>query len=133
MGEDASDGRITLRRRIGRRPKLVVEWDSARTQPLFDRMETEFRRISAELGGTYVRSPFYTFLGRQITVHPLGGAALSDSPASGVINPHGEVWGYPGLYVADGAAIPRALGPNPALTISALAERTAEGIVRAAG
>ncbi|MCA9826325.1 MAG: GMC family oxidoreductase, partial [Dehalococcoidia bacterium] len=56
--------------------------------------------------------------------------AIADSPDDGVLNPMGEVWGYPNLYVADGSAVPRAIGPNPSLTISALAERTAEHITR---
>jgi cholesterol oxidase len=62
-------------------------------------------------------------------VHPLGGCAIADDPSEGVLTPYGEVWHYPNLFVSDGAAVPRALGPNPALTISALAERTAEYIV----
>ena len=37
--------------------------------------------------------------------------------------PYGEVFGYPGLYIADGAAMPGPVGPNPSLTIAALADR----------
>lgn len=130
MGQDASDGRITLRPRWGRRPKLAIEWDHARTRPLLARMEAELRRIAAQLGGEYVNNPLYTLLGRLITVHPLGGCAIADDAARGVADPFGEVWGYPNLFVADGSAVPRALGPNPALTISALAERLAERIAK---
>ena len=37
---------------------------------------------------------------------------------------------HPGLYVADASIIPTALGNNPLLTITALAERVAELLVR---
>jgi cholesterol oxidase len=128
MGQDASDGRVTLRRRLGRRPALDIAWDHGRTRPLIDRMESELRRVAHHLGGQYVANPFWRSLGRLITVHPLGGCAIADDAEQGVCDPNGQVWGYPNLYVADGAAIPRALGPNPALTISAVAERMAERI-----
>jgi cholesterol oxidase len=41
----------------------------------------------------------------------------------------GEVFGYPGLYVADGSVMPGPVGANPALTIAALADRFADGIL----
>ena len=40
----------------------------------------------------------------------------------------GQVFGYKGLYVADGAIVPTAVGANPIATISALSEQVAEGI-----
>jgi cholesterol oxidase len=53
---------------------------------------------------------------------------MGASRDEGVVNEYGEVWGYPNLYVADGAIIPTALGVNPSATIGALAERIAEHI-----
>ena len=50
---------------------------------------------------------------------------MSDSPLTGVTNDCGEVWGYKGLYVADGSLMPAAIGVNPSATISAVAERVA--------
>ena len=131
MGQDASDGRIRLRKRWGRRPKLDIKWDNAATMPMIDRMQAEFRRIALELGGDYVPGPTWRYLRRLITVHPLGGCGLADDASKGVLSPVGEVWNYPNLYVADGSSVPRALGPNPALTIGAIAERIAEHIISA--
>ena len=38
-----------------------------------------------------------------LTAHFLGGAVIGDSPATGVIDPYHRVYGYPSLYVVDGA------------------------------
>jgi cholesterol oxidase len=64
-----------------------------------------------------------------ITPHPLGGCRLGTSPANGVVAHNGEVFGYPNLFVADGAIVPKAIGLNPSRTIGALAERIARIIV----
>ena len=60
-----------------------------------------------------------------VTAHILGGAVMAARPEDGVIDLNHEVFGYPGLYVVDGAAIPANVGVNPSLTITALAERFA--------
>ncbi|WP_227999903.1 GMC oxidoreductase [Nocardia australiensis] len=63
------------------------------------------------------------------TAHPLGGAVIGRAT-----DEHGRVLGYRGLYVMDGAAVPGSTGTvNPALTISALAERNIEQIIRSGG
>jgi cholesterol oxidase len=41
----------------------------------------------------------------------------------GVVDAYHRVWGYPGLHVVDGSAVSANLGVNPALTITAQAER----------
>ena len=57
------------------------------------------------------------------TAHLLGGACVGADPAGGVVDPYHRVFGEPGLHVVDGSSIGANLGVNPALTITAMAER----------
>ncbi len=82
------------------------------------------------MGGRYADNPTW-FLSRVITVHPLGGCPMGRTAEEGVVDRDGEVFGYPGLHVADGSVMPGAVGANPALTIAALADRFADRIVDA--
>ncbi|MEO8519143.1 MAG: GMC family oxidoreductase [Dermatophilaceae bacterium] len=58
-----------------------------------------------------------------LTAHFLGGAVIGGDPSTGVVDPWHRVWSYPGLHVVDGAAVSANPGVNPALTITAQAER----------
>jgi cholesterol oxidase len=62
-------------------------------------------------------------LDRPMTGHFLGGCAIGDSPATGVVDPYHRLFGYSGLHVIDGSTVTANLGVNPSLTIAALAER----------
>lgn len=69
------------------------------------------------------------------TSHPLGGCPMGTDSSTGVVDEWGRVFRgpsgvYHGLYLADASVIPTALGVNPSLTISAIALRIAEGIVK---
>jgi choline dehydrogenase-like flavoprotein len=66
------------------------------------------------------------------TVHPLASCRIGDDPATSALDDRHELRNHPGIFVTDGSAVPGALTVNPALTISALAERAMPGIVRAA-
>ncbi|MGW4637242.1 GMC family oxidoreductase N-terminal domain-containing protein [Sphaerisporangium sp. NPDC004334] len=66
------------------------------------------------------------------TVHPLSSCRIGDDPATSALDDRHEVRGHPGIFVTDGSAVPGALTVNPAMTISALAERAIPGIVAAA-
>lgn len=58
-----------------------------------------------------------------LTAHFIGGAPIGLHAAEGVIDPYHRVFGYPNLSIVDGTAISANLGVNPALTITAQAER----------
>jgi cholesterol oxidase len=57
------------------------------------------------------------------TAHFLGGCVIGSSPQRGVVDAYERVWNYPGLHITDGSTVSANLGVNPALTITALAER----------
>jgi cholesterol oxidase len=84
-------------------------------------------------GGKFVPIPTWWWpVRKNVTVHPLGGCVMGDDSSQGVTSSaresFGQVFGYQGLYVADGALLPSAVGANPTATISALCEMVAEGI-----
>ncbi|MFC4585287.1 GMC oxidoreductase [Sphaerisporangium corydalis] len=117
MGRDVPDGRLRLR--DGR---LDVEWDAAASEEYFDRLRATMRRISDVLGAEHAGLP--AWLGKRVvTVHPLGGVPMGRHPGEGVCDAFGEVFDHPGLFIADGAALPGPVGANPSLTIAALADR----------
>jgi cholesterol oxidase len=117
MGRDVPDG--VLRLRDGR---LDLAWTPATSEAYFERVLATMRRVAAVLGARCVNNPMWLSK-RIITAHPVGGAPMGRDPGVGVCDPFGEVFGYPGLYIADGAAMPGPVGPNPSLTIAALADR----------
>ena len=122
--------------------RLRIAWPGIGAQPHFTQASQTMRAAAAALGGTYIPNPVWNELTNHnvITGHPLGGCAMADSAALGVVNHKGQVYQgdapdavYEGLYVMDGAVIPRSLGVNPLLTISALAERNCEYLVQNRG
>jgi cholesterol oxidase len=123
MGRDIPDGRMFLRN-----GRLDLDWKSEKSSAYFERVRTTSRGVARSLGGRFADNPIW-FLRRVITVHPLGGAPMGRFASEGVVDADGNVFGYPGLYVADGSVMPGPVGPNPSLTIAALADRFADRIV----
>lgn len=120
MGRDRSDGEIILRN--DNRP--VIKWDIEKSQLHYDRLRREMKKIAAELEGEFADNPL-TYLDKIVAVHPLGGCPMGETESEGVVNDHGEVFNHPGLFVVDGSIIPTSTGPNPSLTIAAMAEMIA--------
>jgi len=128
QGVDAGDGRLYLGRpRFAPwRRELMLDWRIARSQAVIEAIVKMHLELSKVTGGVPRVPPTWTLLKNLVTPHPLGGCNMADSPHRGVVDHTGEVFNYPGLYVADGAVVPRAIGINPSKTIAALAERMAE-------
>ena len=124
MGRDVPDGNMRLREGW-----LDVDWTTRTSLPYFRRVRDEMAGLASELGGRFQLTPLWDpihWFRRVITVHPLGGCPMGVNPNEGVVDSHGEVFGYPGLFVADGSVMPGPVGANPSLTIAALADRAAE-------
>jgi cholesterol oxidase len=120
MGRDIPDGVMRLRR-----GHLDVDWTTETSKEYLAAVRGTMADLAGALGAEYHDNPL-SLLNRLITVHPLGGAPIGRHVAEGVCDPYGEVFGFPGLFVADGAAMPGPVGANPSLTIAALANRLAE-------
>jgi choline dehydrogenase-like flavoprotein len=59
------------------------------------------------------------------TFHQMASCRMGTTPADSVVNLENEVWGVPGLFVADASTFPSSSGVNPMLTIMAIAHRAA--------
>jgi cholesterol oxidase len=87
------------------------------------------RAVAAASGGVAYATLFDPLLGVGTTAHILGGAVIAGSPAAGVVDPAHRVFASPDgdvhedLRVLDGSVVPANIGVNPALTITAMAER----------
>jgi len=124
MGRDVPGGRMTLHG-----DDLQVSWNDHESRAYFDGMEATGRQLCRALGGRMWR-PGGRFA-RLVTVHPLGGCPMGQNPREGVVDSHGRVFGADGLHIADGSIMPGPVGANPSLTIAAMAERIAAGMLAA--
>lgn len=128
-GVDAANGRLLLKRPCfwpWQAKRLHLKWDVAKSKQLFDAILKMHTLLAEKTGGKVIVSPLWKYFNLLVTPHPLGGCNMGQSTADGVVNHLGEVFGYPNLYVIDGAIIPEAIGINPSRTIAALAERAVE-------
>jgi cholesterol oxidase len=130
VSHDSASGRFRLEE-----DRLQLSWPGVGDEPVYRRLDAILTAIARETGGDYVKNPLAgTVMGHQpATAHPLGGCGMGHDRGSGVVDHKGQVFdGTPGLgptatheglFVVDGAVMPRSLGVNPLLTITALAER----------
>lgn len=110
--------------------KAQIDWPNVADQPVYARVDAALSKAAEAVGARYIKSPLAaTTMGtKPATAHPLGGCGMGADASHGVVDHkcrvfdrHGGV--HAGLYVCDGAIIPRSIGVNPLLTITALTER----------
>ena len=120
---------VTGRRGLLGRPGLTSRQGHGTPNPSYiaeghQAMETLARRLGEATGDyTAAGGSWFEVFDVPMTAHFLGGATIGSSPDRGVVDGYHRVWGYPGLSVVDGSAVSANLGVNPALTITAQAER----------
>jgi cholesterol oxidase len=130
IGHDRAEGEIRLTNNVP-----AVHWPDYDRQPSHAELARLMAQYADAFGGKYTQfTP-----ARNYSAHPLGGCRMAASAAGGVVNHRGQVFDtsagedgvavHPGFYIADASIIPTALGNNPLLTITALAERIAELIL----
>ncbi|MGH3526355.1 MAG: GMC family oxidoreductase, partial [Pseudonocardiaceae bacterium] len=114
------DNSLTTYRRRGR---LTSRPGHGEPNPTFIPAAYQASQLAAQYIGGTAGSTWGELFGVPLTAHFLGGCPMGATAADGVIDAHHRVHGYPGLFVVDGSAVSANLGVNPALTITALAER----------
>ena len=126
VSHDDAAGRIRLDNGRAR-----IDWPGVADQPVYARVDEALSKAAASVGARYIKSPLATTATgtKPATAHPLGGCGMAPDGARGVVNHKCQLFDgsgegvHGGLYVCDGAVIPRSIGVNPLLTITALTER----------
>lgn len=137
MAHDDSGGQLSLKE-----DRLQINWPGAGEKRFVKDVNQKLEDATRSLGGTFVENPAWSKLQSHamVTAHPLGGCIMAEDASGGVTNHKGQVFSstrgtevYAGLYVNDGAAIPRSLGTNPHITICAVAERNMAVLIKERG
>jgi len=124
---------------IYQKDRVRIAWPGAGSQPVFGMINEELRRHARSQGASFLANPVWRVGLLQpahlVTAHPMGGCTMGEDYIAGVVDQFGRVFSgdgavHRGLFVADGAVVPAALGVNPFLTISAIAERIAARKIR---
>lgn len=133
MGEDGNHGAM----RLDDNDNIRIDWTAEPRAPHVDEI---FTRLTSAWGGTLIKDMTniltFGFSDGAVTVHPLGGCRMANDAEEGVTNADGQVFAdrtgvgvHEGLYVMDGAVVPRSTVVNPFLTIATLAERNIERLI----
>jgi cholesterol oxidase len=130
MGRDVASGKMSLTRG----GYLDVDWTKRRSRAYFKEVREQVGDFAGAMGAKRCTDNPLWYFRRVVTVHPLGGCPMARRSEDGVVRAtDGQVFGHPGLHVADGSVMPSAIGPNPSLTIAAVSNHFADEILAQPG
>ena len=92
--------------------RRMLDFAHARAEDLYEALGAD---------NVYISSP-------PPSTHNMGTCRMSNNADDGVVDPNGNSFDVPNLYMSDGSQLPSSGTPNPTLTIVALALRQAEHI-----
>jgi cholesterol oxidase len=127
MTHDGEHGKFLLNNN-----RLDIDWATVGREEIFQKADDQLRKETKALSGVYIKNPVWIkeMDNEIVTVHPLGGCYMGDSIDTAVVNHKGQVFAkdsasgvYENFYITDGSVVPRSLGVNPLITISAISER----------
>ena len=101
---------------------LSLHQPPVRSHPGREGWLEEFGRRMDERGYGRCRMSFISF-------HQMGTCAMGAGPETSVVGETGEAHDVKGLYVADASAFPASSGVNPMITIMAVADHVARGMI----
>jgi cholesterol oxidase len=103
---------------------LTSKQASIEKNPVYIPLANDFgRRLAKRINGIPGGTITEVYMNAPLTAHIMGGCAIGGTPDDGVIDEQNRIKGYKNMLINDGSQIPENLGVNPALSITALAER----------
>jgi len=125
MSEDLPnpDSRVTLKE-----DQIVLDWQRS-NWPAHLALVARLKAVLRKAGYPILLSKAFD---RRTPSHQMGTARMGHDPRASVVNPYGQSHDLGNLYIADASVLPTSAAVNPALTIAALALRTADHILRGA-
>ena len=122
MGDDVPDGKLSLSE--SKTDWLENDWSEKSSKQYFADIEKSMKELAGALDAEF-SGDMLLRMNKLITAHPVGGCPMGTRRDNGVVDQYGRVFGVTGLSIADGSILPGPVGPNPSLTIAAIADRAA--------
>lgn len=119
IGRDNAMGHLSL----GADGRLRTDLDPRQNREYYARANQHMRAMAKQLNARFLPFLSWQLEGKINVPHNLGGVPMGICYEDGVVDEYGCCYGYSNLCVLDGSTFLTSLGVNPALTITAWAER----------